>query len=1033
MLNRFFLALVLLSLCLPLAAQEITVDSDTFSGLGARAIGPAAMSGRIADLTAVEDGQRLTIYVGSASGGLWKSVDGGIVFKPVFDKQPTMSIGSVAVDPSNPKTVWVGTGESWVRNSVSVGTGVYRSRDGGETWESMGLSDTEHVSRVRIHPKDSNTVYVCALGHLWSPNPERGVFKSTDGGKNWNKVLYRNQDTGCADLVMDPQDGNVLYAAMWDVRREPYNFRSGGPGSGLFKSTNGGATWRELRQGLPAGDLGRIGLAVPSSLHTRVYAVVEAKNHTALFRSDDAGESWMEMNNSFNISGRPFYFANLDADPSQPDRLYKTGFSLTVSEDAGKSFSAAFAMSEEGGSVHSDHHTLWINPANSEQILDGTDGGVYESRDRGAHWRFIGALPVSQFYHVSFDLADPYNVYGGLQDNGTWMGPSRSPGGIANRHWRNIGFGDGFWAFSDPADPDSAYVEYQGGKISRFRKSTGESRDIQPLPRSGEPDFRFNWNTPIHLSASHPGTIYIGGQFLFRSRDHGESWERISPDLTTNDPTRQHQENSGGLTIDNSDAEKYETIYTIAESPRNAGVIWAGTDDGNLQVTRDEGKHWANVVKNVPGLPARTWVSTIEAGHHDPAVAYATFDGHAQGDMKTYVYKTADYGATWKSLATTDLKGYAHVVREDLVNPSLLFVGTEFGLFVSLDGGAHWAQFTGGLPSVAVRDVAIHPRESDLIIGTHGRGVYIVDDITPLRALTPEVLAKDVAFLPSRPATLALPSGEQRSDGDAEFVGHSVPEAAPIVYYQRKRHIFGDLLLEIYDPQGKLVTTLPGEKRRGLSRVQWPERAKPPKVPPAAGLVENEFAFLGPQVREGTYTLKLIKGKETYTSTVELRPDPRSKSTAQDRALQHETAFKLYDMLGQLTYTVDAVVDLTAQTRERAGKAADAAAKAQLDQFASSLEEFRSTLVSVKEGGMITGEKKLREHLGELYGGVNGFSGRPTQSQLERMAVLKKQLDDSAAKFESLTGGAANLNATLQKTGLAPLKVLSQEEWDKRQ
>jgi len=1037
MVNRLRLsafALFIASLSLLVAAQEVAVDSDTFSGLSARPIGPAVMGGRIADIVAVQEGQHpLTIYVGAASGGVWKSSDGGTTFKPVFDKQPALSIGSLAIDPSNPQTVWVGTGESWVRNSVSVGTGIYRSRDGGENWENLGLTDSEHLSRIVIHPKDSNTVYACALGHLWNSNQERGVFKTTDGGKSWKKVLYRDENTGCSEMVMDPQDPNVIYAAMWDVRRQPFSFRSGGPGSGLFKSTDGGATWHELRKGLPEGNLGRIGLAIPASKHTRVYAVVEAKNHTALFRSDDAGESWTEVNNSFNVSGRPFYFARLVADPNNPDRVYKPGFSLTVSEDGGKTFSSALSMNESpGDSVHGDHHAIWINPANSDQVLDGNDGGVYQSLDRATHFRFLNNLPVSQFYHVSFDMADPYNVYGGLQDNGTWMAPSRGIEGIANRHWRNIDFGDGFWAFSDPADSDYAYAEYQGGKISRFRKSTGERRDIKPLPRANEPEFRFNWNTPIHLSPNSPGTIYLGGQFLFRSRDHGESWERISPDLTTNDAAKQHQETSGGLTIDNSDAEKYETVFTIAESPKDGSLIWVGTDDGNVQITRDGGKHWTNVVKNIPGLPPNTWVSTIEASHHDPAVAYATFDGHASGDMKTYVYKTTDYGKTWASISTPELKGYAHVVREDLVNPNLLFVGTEFGLFVSIDGGARWAQFTGKLPNVAVRDIAIHPRESDLIIATHGRGVFIVDDLTPLRALTPEIMAKDAAFLPSRPAALTLPAGEQRFDGNSDFVGPSLPEAAPIVYYQKKRHIFGDLRLEIYDPQGKLVTTLPGDKRRGLNRVQWPERAKPPKVPPAAGLVENGFAFLGPQVQEGTYTVKLIKGKETYTTTISLVPDPRSKSTATDRALQHKTVVQLYDMLGQLTYLVDATVNLRDQARERASDATDGQTKAQLQKFADNLEEFRSSLVSVKEGGMITGEKKLRENLGELYGGVNGFSGSPTQSQIERTAVIKKQLDDANAKFQSLTSQVPPLNSQLQNSKAAPLTVMSQEEWSKK-
>jgi photosystem II stability/assembly factor-like uncharacterized protein len=1019
---------------MPVAAQEVTLDSDTLSGLPIRAIGPAAMGGRVADINAVHEGERLTVYIGSASGGVWKSVDGGITFKPVFDKQPSLSIGSIAIDPSNPKTVWVGTGESWVRNSVSVGTGIYRSRDGGDNWDAVGLPDSEHVSRIVVHPKDSNTVYACALGHLWNSNTERGVFKTTDGGKTWNKILYRNDGTGCAEMAMDPQDANVLYAAMWDVRREPWNFRSGGPGSGLFKTTDGGATWHELRKGLPEGDLGRIGIAVAPSNHSRVYAVVEARNHTALFRSDDAGESWAEVNNSFNISGRPFYFARLAVDPKDADRVYKTGFFLTISEDGGKSFSAAISMSEgPGDRVHGDLHALWIDPDNPNQMFVGTDGGVYKSLDQANHWRFLSNLPISQFYHVSFDMADPYNVYGGLQDNGSWMGPSRGIDGIPNRAWRNIDFGDGFWAFSDPSDADYAYAEYQGGKISRFRKSTGESKDIKPLPRAGEPDFRFNWNAPIHLSPNHPGTIYLGGQFLFRSRDHGESWERISPDLTTNNPARQHQELSGGLTIDNSDAEKYETIYTIAESPKNGNVIWAGTDDGNVQITRDEGKHWTNVVKNVPGLPANTWVSMIEAGHFDAAVAYATFDGHATGDMKTYVYRTKDYGKTWTSLSTPEINGYAHVVREDLVNANLLFVGTEFGLFISLDGGTHWAQFKGNLPNVAVRDIAIHPRESDLILATHGRGIYILDDLTPFRALTPEMLAKDLVMLPSRPSVLELPAGEQRFDGDAEFMGRTLPEAASIVYYQKKRHIFGDLKLDIFDDKGNLLTSIQGDKRRGLNRVEWPERAKPPKVPPAAGLVENEFVFYGPQAQEGTYTVKLTKNKDTYTSEVKLVPDPRSKSTAADRALQHKIVTQLYNMLAQLTYVVDATNDLRDQARQRAAAATDAQLKEQLNSLVQKLEDFRSTLVSVKEGGMITGELKLREHMGDLYGAVNGYSGRPTQSQIDRTTVIQKQLDDAGVRLQSVTTSLAPLNTALQGKSLQPLKAMSREDWDKKQ
>src|SRR5918998_5023817 len=687
------LAAALLCSALPLQAQTagqpqaapepVKVDSDTISGLDARPIGPAVMGGRVSALAAAWEGERLTLYVGSASGGVWKSSNGGTTFKPIFDKH-TQSIGAVAIDPSNPKNVWVGTGESWVRNSVSVGDGVYRSTDGGDNWTHLGLKDTERIAAVVVDAKDSNTAYVCATGHLWDANPERGVFKTTDAGKTWQKVLSVNDDTGCAMLDADPQDPKTLYAAMWQFRRQPWAFTSGGPGSGLFKTTDGGKNWTKLTKGLPEGDLGRIGIRAAPSNPKRVYAVVEAKR-SALFRSDDAGATWVELNNGANIVGRPFYFANLYVDPRDEKRVYKPGTFLSISEDSGKTFS------QIAGSVHSDFHAMWIDPKNPERILVGTDGGLYSSEDRGARWRFHANLPISQFYHVSHDMARPYNVYGGLQDNASWYGPSSAVGGVQNKHWRSVYGGDGFWVFEDPSDPDYVYAEYQGGNLARVNRRTLETRDIKPLPRAGE-EFRFNWNTPIHTSPTQKGTIYFGSQFLFRSRDRGDSWERISPDLTTNDPAKQRQEQSGGLTIDNSSAENHTTIYAISESPRNAQVVWAGTDDGNLQVTRDGGKSWANVVKNVPGLPANTWVSYVSASNFDEATAYATFDGHMTGDMKTYIYRTSDFGKTWTPLASADTEGFAHVIKEDTVNRDLLFLGTEFGLFVSLDGGRQWAR-----------------------------------------------------------------------------------------------------------------------------------------------------------------------------------------------------------------------------------------------------------------------------------------------------------------------------------------------------
>ena len=920
-------------------AQQTQVDSDSFGGYQARSIGPAVMGGRIADLDAVVD-KRLTIYVGSAGGGLWKSSDAGITFKPVFDKQPSLSIGAVKIDPNDPNTVWVGTGESWTRNSVSIGTGLYRTKDGGETWQKMGLENTERIARIAIAPKDSNTVYVCVPGHLWNAHPDRGVYKTTDGGKTWNKVLFVDENTGCSDLSMDPENPQVLFAGMWQFRRRAYSFESGGPKSALYKSTDGGATWKQLKNGLPGGTLGRIAVAVAPSKPSIVYALVEAKR-TAIFRSEDSGETWVEKNTDSNIVARPFYFARIVVDPLNPDRVYKPGFNLTASDDGAKTFAGTAGGGFLGGGPHSDFHAAWVNPKNTDELLVGTDGGIYQSEDRGTHWRFLNVLPVSQFYHVTYDMAQPYNVYGGLQDNGTWMAPSRYPAGIHNRDWRNIGIGDGMWVQVDPKDSDVVYVEYQGAKISRFRKSTFENKDIRPRPRPGEPEFRFNWNSPIHVGPS--GALYLGGQFVFRSTNQGDSWDRISPDLTTQNPEWLKQEMSGGVTIDNSDAEKYETVFAISESPKDAAVIWAATDDGNVQLTRNGGKTWTNLVKNIPGLPPNTWVTGIEASHFDAATAYASFDGQWTGDMKTYLYKTADYGKTWQALGSEGITGYAHVIREDLVNSNLLYAGTELGLFFSLDGGAHWAQFTGNLPNVAVRDVVVHPRDGDLIIATHGRGIYVLDDLTPIRKLTPEVLNADFAFVEARPSVIVIPASEQRFDGDAEFDGQSPDESASIIYYQKKRHIFGDLKLEIYNQKGELVSTLSGEKRKGLNRQQWTMRMKPPKSPASTGGVQSLFALLGPHVPNGTYTLKMIKGKQDYTSTLQLVPDPRSHYSQEDRDLQQQTVLKLYNELARLTFVTESVVDVRDQARKRLtqveGK--NVAAK-DIQRLADSMEELRS-------------------------------------------------------------------------------------------
>src|SRR5277367_6815482 len=659
-----------------MSAQTAKFDSDTIAGLGARNIGSATMSGRVATLAAVKEDGRLTVYIGAASGGVWKSTNGGTTYKPIFDKMTAQSIGAITIDPQDAKTIWVGTGESWTRNSVSIGDGIYKSTDGGDNWTNMGLPNSERISKIIVDPSDGNTVYACVPGALWSDSEDRGLYKTTDGGATWNKILKGgNLSTGCSMISMSSQDSKVLFAGMWDFRRKGWTFRSGGDGptapsgSGLFTSTDGGATWTDLDQnsakGLPPKPWGRIAVSIAPSKPNVVYALIESPR-SALFRSDDGGKTWQERDRSEFMVWRPFYFADLIVDPKNENKIYKPDLILILSEDGGKSFSGI-------GGAHGDFHDVWIDPDNTNHLIAGDAGGVWYSYDSGNNWWKAENLPISQFYHVSVDDSDPFHVYGGLQDNNAWIGVSAFPGGITNHQWQALRGGDGFWAFSDPADPTYVYAESQGGSIQRWNRVTLESRDIQPKPKYGEGKLRFNWNTPIHLSPNEKGTLYIGAQFLFRSRDHGQTWDRISPDLSTNDPEKQKQEESGGVTVDNSEAEMHTTIYSISESPRNGKLIWVGTDDGNVQITRDGGKSWTNVVSHVPGLPKASWVSWVEASRFDEATAYAAFDRHTFGDMDPHVYKTTDYGKTWTAVVAKDsgVRGYAHVIKEDTVSPNL--------------------------------------------------------------------------------------------------------------------------------------------------------------------------------------------------------------------------------------------------------------------------------------------------------------------------------------------------------------------------
>jgi len=990
----------------PVGGLAPVVDSAAISGLGARNIGSAAMSGRVAAVAARNEGGKTTVFVGAASGGVWKSQDGGTTFKPVFDEQPVQSIGAITIDPSNPKTVWVGTGEAWTRNSVSAGNGIYKSTDGGETWSHMGLPESERIVRIVVHPKQSDTVFACVPGKLWSDSADRGVYRSADGGKTWTLVLKGpNLSTGCSGLAMDPGDPDALLAGMWDFRRQGWTFRSGGDGpqaasgSGLFKSGDGGKTWTEMttgtNAGLPAKPWGRVEVVFAPTDRNVVYALIESTK-SALFRSSDGGKTWEQRDRSQWMVWRPFYFARLIVDPTNPDRLYKTNLDLIVSEDGGKSFSSS------GGGAHGDWHDVWIDPDNPKHVIGGDDGGLWISFDGGNRWWKTGNLPISQFYHVAIDDRDPYQVYGGLQDNSSWVGDSAYPGGITNDRWQNLYGGDGFWTVPDPTDPDAVYAEAQGGYIGRVDRKTMASRDIQPKAGYGE-KLRFNWNTPIATSPTQKGTLYIGAQFLFRSRDRGETWERISPDLTTNDPEKQKQEQSGGVTVDNSSAEMHTTIYSVSESPLDANVIWVGTDDGNVQLTRDAGKGWTNVVGNVKGLPKASWVSWVEASRFDAGTAYATFDRHTFGDMNPWVFRTTDFGKTWKRIVSPQqgVRGYAHVVKEDVVEKNLLFVGTELGLWISADGGTTWAEFKGGnFPSVAVREVRVHPREHDLVIATHGRGIWIVDDLTPLRSLSAEVLAKAAAFLPGRPVQQRMPANGGWVDGDAVFVGQNPPGGAAIGYYQRTRHLFGPIKLEILGADGKVVDTLSPNKGRGINRMFWPMTVKPPRVPRAAQVAGA--GFQGPRVPPGTYTVRLTKGGESIESKMEIGVDRRAPYDAAERRAQFDAAMKAHALFGQMSDLVARLDALRAAIGERAKGLDKDPLGTKLTSLGAAIDEVKKKIVATKEGGDITGEERIREHLDTVYNAILGWEGKPTNYQVERVEVLRRQLEDVAKELDTL-------------------------------
>jgi photosystem II stability/assembly factor-like uncharacterized protein len=1008
--NFKIIALSIFSLAfINLSAQDKIVlkGKELFGDLKARHIGPALMSGRMTDIELHPTNNKI-VYAAAAGGGVWKSGDGGASFSPIFDEQ-IQSIGCIAVDPSKPdNTIWVGTGEVWTRNSVSVGDGIYKSTDGGQNWKNMGLPKSDRISSIVIDPKNSDIVWVGVLGALWGDSEERGIYKTTDGGITWTKTFFVDNKTGCSDLILDKNNNNIMYASFWEFRRTGWSFSSGGTQSALYKSIDAGKTWNKIHNGFPAGKLGRIAVTIAPSNSNLLYAVLETEKPelNGLYRSDDAGANWKHLNSDFGLVVRPFYFSRITVDPKNPDIVVKAGLSGSISRDGGKTFKSL-------GNMHSDIHDIAFDANDTNRMYCATDGGIYRSWDGGSTMERVSNIPTSQFYYVSIDDKTPYNVYGGLQDNGSWYGPTKSPGGIENGDWKRIGYGDGFRVIKHPTK-NIIYSEMQGAEnVWRFNTDTEELITIQPLPVKGEAKLRFNWNAPMEVSKKQTDRFYMGSQFVHKSEDMGLSWTKISPDLTTNDPIKQNQENSGGLSKDNSGAEKHCTIFTIAESPVNEQVIWAGTDDGNIQVTQDGGKTWSNVVANIVGLPKNTWCYHIEASVFGAGIAYAVFEGHTKNDYNAYTYKTTDFGKTWKSIITADVDGFVKNIQEDFVNENLLFLGTEKGLYITIDGGLNWSHFTNKMPNVAIYYMELNKKTNDLVMATHGRGIIILDDISPLRQINQEVLNKDLHFFDSKPSIIEEQSNFGGTATELEFVGDNPASNAQIVYYLKKRHTLGKMDMEIQDENGKKIISLIPGKQKGINVVNWYYNMKNPKT--AVGKTNDFSGFTAPRVQEGTYKAVITKGKETYTQNFKVVNDPKSVISVADRIKQKETTRTLFNMCEELAYTVYQIdetlktIDLLVEKNK--GFAKDGA---KIKTAYNSLKE--KLVVTTGDNYVGSAEKQLREKLGELYSNVAGNFTAPSASQMENLEAIKQRFDGSMSEFKTLK---AKNEAAIQKQVVA--------------
>lgn len=887
--------LLVLVLVLFTFLQAQNLDLKQFKDAKPRAIGPAGMSGRVTAI-AIQPDNPLQIYIGAASGGVWRSVDGGVKWKPIFDEQAIQSVGALALDPHNPDIIWVGTGEGNPRNSMSSGNGIFKSIDGGKSWQKMGLENTFIIHRIIPDPTNSNIVFVAAMGTAWGTNKERGVYKTTDGGKSWKKVLYVNDKTGAAELVMDPKNPNKLIAGMWEYRRWPWFFKSGGPGSGMYITYDGGKNWikRTDKDGLPKGELGRMGLAIAPSDPKTIYALIEAKKN-ALYKSTDGGFKWKKIADK-NIGGRPFYYAEIYVDPENKNRVYNVHTTVTVSDDGGKTFSTLVPWT----TVHPDHHAFFIDKNNPNYIIDGNDGGLAISYDRGATWRYIENLPLAQFYHVNVDMEIPYNIYGGMQDNGSWVGPAYTwrNNGIRNLDWQELSFGDGFDVVPDPNNTRFGYSMSQQGNVMRYDRQTGNSVFIKPVHPENTP-LRFHWNAAIAISPTDKNTLYFASQFLHKSQDNGLSWEIISPDLTTNDPEKQNQNESGGLTYDATGAENHTTIISIAPSALDEKIIWVGTDDGNVQLTTDGGTTWKNMVSNIPDVPKNAWVAQITASRYNKNEAFVVINNYRQNDWKPYLYHTTNLGKSWSRLINEkDVSGHMLSFVQDIKEPNLMFAGAENGLWFSINAGKKWQKWDVEYPSAATRDMVIHPREGDLVIATFGRAAFVFDDINWLREMARskgKVLDKALHLLPVPDAYLAAyqrPAGP-RFVAHNDYDGTNRPYGAMITYFNKpdtstnktelkegQKSAKGDSIkVEIYSESGEKVRTLWRKTKSGLNRFNWYLDHKGVRYPWSKKGKNSHYEPSGGSVLPGKYKLKMTFADYVDSTTVHVLTDPRLNST----------------------------------------------------------------------------------------------------------------------------------------------------------